>query len=65
MPDNVEECRIRLLGLAALHDEITLAEAQVKYGSILQRNIVCADALTYDYSFEGIFEMKPKCDGGK
>src|ERR1035441_4067945 len=53
MPDNVEECRKRLLGLAALHDEITLPEAQVKYGMIVQRNIVCADALTYDYSFKG------------
>jgi hypothetical protein len=65
MPDNVEECQNRLLGLAALHDEITLAEAQAKYGVIVQRNIVCADALTHDYSFDGVSKMKPERDGGE
>jgi hypothetical protein len=65
MPDNVEECRKRLLGLAALHDKITLAEAQVKYWMIVHRNIVCADALTYDYSFDGISKMRPEWDGGE
>ena len=54
MSDNVEECRKRLLGLAALHDAITLEEAQDKYGSIVSRNIVCADALTYDYAFKDV-----------
>jgi type I restriction-modification system DNA methylase subunit len=41
MPDNVEECRRRLLcGREDLRD-------------IVERNIVCHDALTYDYSFNG------------
>ncbi len=41
MPDNVEECRRRILcGREDLRD-------------IVERNIVCHDALTYDYSFNG------------
>ena len=41
MEDNVELCRERLLcGREDLRD-------------IVQRNIVCHDALTYDYSFNG------------
>jgi type I restriction-modification system DNA methylase subunit len=41
MPDNVEECRRRLLcGCEDLRH-------------IVDRNIVCHDALTYDYSFNG------------
>jgi len=41
MPDNVEECRRRLL--CGCED--------LRY--IVDRNIVCHDALTYDYSFNG------------
>jgi type I restriction-modification system DNA methylase subunit len=41
MLDNVEECRRRILcGREDLRD-------------IVERNIVCHDALTYDYSFNG------------
>lgn len=41
MPDNVNECRKRLLcGREDLRP-------------IVERNIVCHDALTYDYSFNG------------
>jgi len=41
MPDNVQLCRDRLLcGQEHLHH-------------IVERNIVCHDALTYDYSFNG------------
>lgn len=41
MPDNIEECRRRLLcGREDLRP-------------IVERNIVCHDALTYDYSFNG------------
>jgi len=41
MPDNVQLCRDRLLC------------GQEKYRDIVNRNIVCHDALTYDYSFNG------------
>ena len=41
MPDNVEECRKRLLC------------GRTDLEHIVQRNIVCHDALTYDYSFNG------------
>lgn len=51
MPDNVEECRKRVLGLVAGEESISFNEARAKYGSIVQKNIVCADALMYDYSF--------------
>ena len=39
MPDNVEECRSRLLC------------EQEQYRKIVENNIVCADALTYDNTF--------------
>ena len=39
MPDNVEECRSRLLC------------GQEQYREIVENNIVCADALTYDNTF--------------
>jgi type I restriction-modification system DNA methylase subunit len=40
MQDNVESCRIRLLcGLE-------------QYRYIVEKNIVCADALTYNFSFD-------------
>jgi hypothetical protein len=42
MEDNVNECRKRLAGLEPTPEII----------EILNRNIVCHDALTYDYSFE-------------
>jgi type I restriction-modification system DNA methylase subunit len=41
MPDNVDLCRERLLC------------GQEHLRHIVERNIVCADALTYDYSFNG------------
>jgi type I restriction-modification system DNA methylase subunit len=41
MPDNVDECRKRLLC------------GQTYLQHIVERNIVCHDALTYDYSFNG------------
>jgi hypothetical protein len=41
MPDNVEACRARLAG----------PNASAEIIEIVKRNIVCADALTYDYSF--------------
>lgn len=41
MPDNVAECRRRLL----------CGREDLKH--IVERNIVCHDALTYDYSFNG------------
>jgi hypothetical protein len=42
MEDNVNECRKRLAG----------PEPTPEIIEILNRNIVCHDALTYDYSFE-------------
>ena len=44
MPDNVELCRNRLL---CGRDDLR---------AIVERNIVCHDALTYDYSFNGTNE---------
>lgn len=41
MPDNVAECRRRLLC------------GRTDLEHIVQKNIVCHDALTYDYSFNG------------
>lgn len=41
MPDNVDECRKRLLC------------GRTDLEHIVRRNIVCHDALTYDYSFNG------------
>lgn len=41
MPDNVDECRERLL----------CGREDLRH--IVERNIVCHDALTYDYSFNG------------
>ena len=43
MPDNVELCKKRLAG----------PEPNETIHSILERNIVCADALTYHYRFDG------------
>jgi hypothetical protein len=41
MPDNVDACRARLAG----------PNPTLEINEIVNRNIVCADALTYDYSF--------------
>jgi len=41
MPDNIELCRERLL---CGHEELR---------SIVEKNLVCTDGLTYDYSFNG------------
>jgi hypothetical protein len=41
MPDNVKLCQDRLLC------------GQEQYRHIVEKNIVCHDALTYDYSFNG------------
>jgi hypothetical protein len=41
MQDNVNECRKRLLC------------GRTDLAHIVERNIVCHDALTYDYSFNG------------
>ncbi|CAB4123189.1 DNA methylase, adenine-specific [uncultured Caudovirales phage] len=48
MPDNVAECRTRLL---CGHEELR---------HIVQKNIVCADGLTYDWRFG---EPEVLCDG--
>jgi len=46
-PDNVEECKGRLLAIAMAAD----ARWEEEYRAILDRHIVCADALSYDMSF--------------
>jgi len=46
MQDNVDLCRERLLC------------GQEEYRHIIENNIVCADALEYDYSFNGTWEQK-------
>ena len=46
MQDNVDLCRERLL---CGHEELR---------HIVEQNIVCADALEYDYSFDGSYEKK-------
>lgn len=47
MRDNVAECKLRLLKMAK---EYGVKGRDIK--RILSKNIICADALTYDYSFE-------------
>ena len=49
MPDNVAECRERLLSIVKLWLPITK-----EHEAIVKKNIVCHDALTYDYKFEWI-----------
>lgn len=44
MQDNVDECKERLLAIAGDTEENR---------AIVDRNIVCHDGLTYDYSFNG------------
>lgn len=48
MPDNVRECRYRLLRVAAVHEPITRDHIKAVF-----LNIVCADGLKYDFSFDG------------
>ena len=50
MADNAKLCRERLLCGCD------------KFGGIVENNIVCADALKYDYSFDGTWEKKLKID---
>ena len=66
MPDNVEECILRLWGDGDIkelkddkipqemqHDSVisVFTHAKPGHSSKLIRNIVCADSLTYDFSF--------------
>ena len=53
MLDNVQECRIRLLKLSSWCGEITLDHI-----SVVLTNIVCHDALTYDFEFNQIPHRK-------
>lgn len=50
MPDNVQACRSRLLSIVGKTPE---------HVNIVSTNIVCADALTYDFNFdnEGLLEF--------
>ena len=50
MPDNVKLCQDRLL------------QGQEAYRSIVEQNIVCADALKYDYSFDGTYDARDMID---
>lgn len=45
--DNVAECKLRLYAMAKTYG-VDPSKAQ----SILSKNIVCADALTFDYEFQ-------------
>lgn len=47
MPDNVEECKQRILSIIKLWTPITK-----EHEKIVNKNIVCHDALTYDYEFK-------------
>lgn len=49
MPDNVADCKERLLEVVALHEQITTMDAKKKYGKIVDRNIVCSDAFKWDF----------------
>lgn len=50
MQDNVAECKMRLLDLVEAY--IKTEEDAQRVIEILEKNIVCHDALTYDYSFK-------------
>lgn len=52
MKDNIEECRERLLHIANVHYKSRYEFTKKRNEKIINRNIVCADALTYDYSFK-------------
>jgi type I restriction-modification system DNA methylase subunit len=49
MPDNVEKTRINLLNIVLTYKDIDAERC----GEIVLKNIVCADALTYDFEFDG------------
>lgn len=49
MKDNIAECKLRLYKIVK---PLLSKEERKKAQEILNRNIVCADALTYDYSFK-------------
>lgn len=49
MPDNVEVCRLNLIREAAILAGISEAEAWIEFGDTVRRNIVCHDALEWDY----------------
>lgn len=53
MEDNVQACRERLLTLADNYDTecFGYTEIEKKYGHIVNKNIVCANALTYNFRF--------------
>jgi predicted helicase len=55
MPDNIQHCKDRLLALADNYDTAVhgIKNVRAKYGHILEKNIVCADALKYHYRFDG------------
>ena len=48
MPDNVQECRARLLKVVSIFDDVSKDHIEA-----VLRNIVCADSLTYDFEFDG------------
>jgi hypothetical protein len=47
LPDNIKECQERLLNVVKLFQPITPQDEQ-----IVNKNIVCHDALTYDFEFK-------------
>ena len=59
MLDNTRRCRERLLETAETLDASlhTMQQAREKYGAIVDRNIVCHDALTYHYRFDGTNDL--------
>ena len=50
MSDNIEECKERLL-LAV--EKTSGLKREQQWNDIVNRNIVCHDALTYNYEFDG------------
>ncbi len=52
MEDNVQECRERLYAIAKKNIKSKSRIKKIK--KILNKNIVCADALTYDFEFNSI-----------
>lgn len=49
MEDNTQRCRERLIEIVAGFEKISIEKAQKKYGEIIEHNIVCHDALTWDF----------------
>ena len=48
MPDNIRECRGRLLKVVSIFDDVSKEHIET-----VLKNIVCADSLTYDFEFDG------------